>query len=192
MHSPDKLPPGAIRNLRFSVLGEVADELMVQLTDIHTRQTLPGFLNVFSDATHIYQPDDYIDGISSKEVALGHYVRRVDDYNRHRFNGSPGVYLEDRLLHMNIRLGVEIAKRLLVPPFYEPSASETIGVNYMVPGTQPIDMKVVEDIEAYMSERPRAVYDELTVVSDLTAKRSLYVRTRDRSTVRPSDDILQV
>lgn len=180
MKSPENSSPGEAHKLRLTVQDEVADQLLARLTDNQTRQHLPGFLYVFSEQTYTHVVDDLYDGSSQKDLEFRSYKRKVDDYNKHSFRAFEKVALENRTLHLQVHLGHEAASRIMSPPFFDKMESPEMDIYYKVPGEEPIDGLVIDDLKAYLSEHPPKVYDELTIVSRQTALRSIYGRVRER------------
>lgn len=192
MKTPETNPPGAAYKLRLTVRDEVADTLLARLSDESTRQALPSFLFVYSEHSYIHQPDDYIDGFSRKDLLFSSYKRKLIDFDRNTFQAGERVELHNRVLRLQANLGHEVAKRVLTPPLFETSQSTdtTLNVYYKIPGSDPIDMGIVDDLEAYFHEdlqnhQPRRVFDELALVTSITALRQFNIRTRERK-----DDIL--
>jgi len=186
MNAPEKLPPGVAHKLRLTVRDENADALLARMTDLETRQTLPGFLYVFSTHSYLHATDDYYDGRSQKEATLSGYRRRLNDYNLHHFGLGSEVELEGRRLIMQATLGFEAASRIYSPPFGQKPFSTTLEVMYRIPGQEPIDERAVDDLRAFAAEGHRSVFDELALVTGATALRPFIIRSRERP-----DDILQ-
>lgn len=193
MNTPESNPPGVEHRLRLTVRDTTVDSLLERMTDYDTRHTLPGYLFVFSTLSYIHSVDDTIDGYSHKDAVFSGYRRRLNDYNRNTFNLGEEVKLEGRRLFLQVALGQEVASRLFSPPFTQEAPDAHLQVRYTIPGSEPIDPLVVDDLRSLAQEHPKGVFDELVLVTGATALRPLFVRSRERIIPprEPTDDILQ-
>jgi len=180
MKSPESAPSDEVYRLRLTVRDEAVDALLARLTNPAARQLLPGYLFVYSEQTYIHQVDDTFDGYSDKDFKLRSYVRKIDDYNRKTFRAAGGVALEGRRLQLQVGLGIEAAHRILIPPLFQAVGDSRLAVSYEIPGSGAVDSGAVQAIHDQLREQPQNIYDELTVVTQETALRSLYIRSRER------------
>ena len=185
MVRPDHAPPGIAYKLRLSVRDDRADTLFRNLSrDVRLG---PNFLFVFSEHTYHHAPNDFIDGVSDTDTELKRYKRRINDFGRTAFAAVSAGELDGRHLRLRVKLGEEVARRVFAEPVFSGhQPGDELAVTYRVPGEADIDSARISDIDEFLRESPRGIYDELLVVTPKTASKPFIIRSRE---VR--DDILQ-
>lgn len=192
MKTPEQNPPGSKQfELRVTASGDTLDRLLVAFTTPAERKRLPGFLHLFGQKPYIHVIDDVFDGQSQKERTLNAYRRHVTDQTRTKFNLSPEVKHDPiigeaplRRIELGVNLGVEAARRLLAPPFFnDVEPNDTIlPMVYTIP--RPVDgqdmVRALGDLRDYAAERPRGVLDELAIVDQNSRERPIILRNRVR------------
>jgi hypothetical protein len=201
MSLPEQQPPGRKQmELRATASGDTLDRLLVEFTAPAMRKSLPGFLYLFGKEPYAHVVDDVFNGESQKDRVFKAYQRHVNDQVRTKFGlgtevGHEPTTSESPLarLELGINLGAEVARRLLVPPFFKNiDRDETIlPVVYTIP--HPVEgqdmVRALGDLREYLGERPRGVVDELAVVEDKFWDRQIILRSRVREF--PPDEAAQ-
>jgi hypothetical protein len=202
MSSPEQNPPGSKQLvLRATASGDTLDRLLVAFTAPAERKSLPGFLHLFGKKSYAHVIDDVFNGVSQKDRVLKAYQRHVTDQVRTKF----GLYEKVRRyptekgslparLELGVNLGVEVARRLLAPPFFDDTEPDRTVLPMLYTIDHPVEgqdmVRALGDLREYLGERPRGVVDELAMVEEKFRDRPIILRSRVREYLE--EDLIEV
>ena len=199
--SPHLSPPGKQFELRVAASDLEFDKKLSALTLPATRSLLPGFLHLYGERNFSLTVQDRdIDGRSNAEAQFRGFQMRITNRNRNKFSLSPEIEKirlstgeKEIRIKVALELGLQVASEIMTAPFFtrEERNDGIIPLYYTVP--DPVHTRTMgvafEDLEAYLSSKPRGIVDELILIESAFRTRAIRRRVRPDNPVTDPIDL---
>jgi len=175
-------PEGTQSRLRVTLSAPEHDTLISRLSKPSARPTLPQYLFLYSQQVYdVTVPGLDADKQAQRRSQLMGYRTRLEMYKRNRFElnddveflGMGGGYGQ---FSIGLRLGIQEARTIAAPPFFEEMPHGAIEIPFIYEAPQPVaDFRSrVERLQRELSTAARV--DELVLVDAKTWLRPVAVR----------------